>query len=208
MGKEEAREQAKTLLKGLGLEEKMNSLAEHLSGGMKRRLNIAMALIHDPEIVVLDEPVAGLDPQSRLLVMEYIKSLKDRGKTVILTTHLMEIADQLSDRVAIIDHGKLLVLDTPESLKNRVGQGDTLELTLYDADRNLDAVKMLKQMDGIQDVMEFKGRIVLRALDAAGKLPRIFKTLADMNIKILDLSLRRNTLEDVFISLTGRSLRE
>ena len=125
---------AEKLLDDLRLMDKRDDLASSLSVGMKRRLNVAMALIHDPEIVVLDEPTAGLNPQSRLVVTEYIKGLKEtRRLTVILTTHEMEIADQLSDRVAIIDHGKLLVLDTPENLKDRVGKGDIMEIALYDA---------------------------------------------------------------------------
>ena len=116
------KERIKQLLHDLILSDKTKTLASQLSGGMKRRLNLAMALIHDPEIVVLDEPSAGLDPQSRLVLWEYIHSLsKEKGKTIILTTHLMEEADRLSDRIAIMDHGKLLVLDTPESLKKKIG---------------------------------------------------------------------------------------
>ena len=128
---------AEKLLDDLKLTDKRNALAASLSGGMKRRLNVAMALIHNPEIVVLDEPTAGLDPQSRLVVTEYIRGLKETKKlTVILTTHEMDIADQLSDRVAIIDHGKLLVLDTPENLKDRVGKGDIMEMALNDEAKN------------------------------------------------------------------------
>ena len=103
---------------------------------MKRRLNLALALIHDPEILVLDEPEAGLDPQSRVLVRDYIRSLA-RKKTVILTTHNMDEAERLADRVAIIDHGQLLVVDTPEELKRTVGEGDVLEVNIADGDPEL-----------------------------------------------------------------------
>jgi len=200
---------AEKLLDDLKLTDKRNALAASLSGGMKRRLNVAMALIHDPEIVVLDEPTAGLDPQSRLVVTEYIRELKKTKRlTVILTTHEMEIADQLSDRVAIIDHGKLLVLDTPENLKDRVGKGDIMEIALYDETRNKRATEALESMEGIQEVNEIGGRIVVRALDAASKLPRIFTLLESIEAGVLDVSLRRNSLEDVFITLTGRGLRE
>ena len=113
----------------LDLESKGSKLARTLSGGMQRRLNLAMALVHDPDIVVLDEPEAGLDPQSRVKVREYIQSLA-RVKTVILTTHNMDEAERVADRVAIIDHGKLLVLDTPEGLKARVGAGDVIEIQI------------------------------------------------------------------------------
>jgi len=123
--RDRARKKTKELLGVLGLEEKKNKLAKTLSGGMKRRLNIALALVHDPEILILDEPQAGLDPQSRILVREYIQSLAGRT-TVILTTHDMDEADRLAGRIAIIDHGRLLVLDTSDRLKNRVGAGDFL----------------------------------------------------------------------------------
>jgi ABC-2 type transport system ATP-binding protein len=120
----------------------------------------------------------------------------------------MEIADQLSDRVAIIDHGKLLVLGTPENLKDRVGKGDIMEIALYDEAKNKRAREALEGMEGIQEVTEIKGRIVVRALDAANKFPKIFASLERIEARVLDVSLRRNSLEDVFITLTGRGLRE
>ena len=118
---------ARHLLEVMELADKAKVQARKLSGGMQRRLNLAMALVHDPQIVVLDEPDAGLDPQSRVKVREYIHSLA-RVKTVILTTHNMDEAERLADRVGIIDHGKLLVLDTPQALKARLGEGDVLEV--------------------------------------------------------------------------------
>ena len=127
-----ARDRARRLLSDFGLEEKARRLGRTLSGGMQRRLNIALALVHDPEILFLDEPQAGLDPQSRVLVREYIRSLRGR-MTVIVTTHDMEEAEKLSDRVCIIDHGKLLELDTVEGLKLRMGDaGVVRETTLED----------------------------------------------------------------------------
>jgi ABC-2 type transport system ATP-binding protein len=120
MGRAEVRASAGRLLSDLGLEEKAGKQARTLSGGMQRRLNIALALVHDPSLVVFDEPEAGLDPQSRVLVRDYIRSLADR-KTVIVTTHDMDEAERMSDRVAIMDQGKLLVLDSPAALKARFG---------------------------------------------------------------------------------------
>jgi ABC-2 type transport system ATP-binding protein len=202
-------ERAEEMLEDLKLTDKKDVLAINLSGGMKRRLNVAMALIHDPEIVVLDEPTAGLDPQSKLVVTEYIGGLKETKRlTVILTTHEMEIADQLSDRVAIIDHGKLLVLDTPENLKDRIGKGDIVEITLNDKTKNKIAREALQGLEGIQEVNEIREKIVVRALDAVNKFPNIFKLLESKNVMVLDVSLRKNSLEDVFITLTGRGLRE
>ena len=142
-----SRDRSKKLLELMGLSEKSNVLASKLSGGMKRRLNICLALIHDPEILVLDEPEAGLDPQSRILVRNFIKSLATE-KTIILTTHNMDEADRLADRVAIIDYGKLLLLDTPDSLKKSIGEGDILEVELdQDGRENTDVlVKNLNQI--------------------------------------------------------------
>ncbi len=135
------------LLDDLFLSEKADTVVSKLSGGMKRRLNLALAVIHEPEIVVLDEPSEGLDPQSRRVLWNYIRSMRDEeGKTVILTTHIMDEADQLSDRIAIIDHGKLIRLDTPENLKKEIGEGDVVDMKLSDPSKNLDIIKNLKAM--------------------------------------------------------------
>lgn len=203
------KERLKQLLHDLILSDKTKTLASQLSGGMKRRLNLAMALIHEPEIVVLDEPSAGLDPQSRLVLWEYIHSLsKEKGKTIILTTHLMEEADRLSDRIAIMDHGKLLVLDTPESLKKKIGRGDVVEIQLSNQEMNDKVVSLMNSMEGIEEVKEIKGKVNVRALDSVSKLPGMIRSIEKMGINIVDTSIRRNTLEDVFIHLTGRGLRE
>ncbi len=197
------------LLNDLLLTEKADTIVSNLSGGMKRRLNLAMALIHSPEIVVMDEPSEGLDPQSRRVLWNFIRSLRDKeGKTVILTTHLMDEADGLSDRIAIIDHGKLLRLDTPHNLKKEIGEGDVVHMHLSDPDKNLEVINHLKNMDIIDAVMEIEGKINIRTLNAVGKLPEIMAELQDLDVEVEDLFLRPNTLEDVFIELTGTSLRE
>ena len=197
------------LLKDLFLTDKANTVVSNLSGGMKRRLNLALAVIHEPEIVLLDEPSEGLDPQSRRVLWNYILSMRDNdGKTVILTTHLMDEADRLSDRVAIIDHGQLLKLDTPKNLKKEVGEGDIVELTLSNKNSNAEVIKHLESLDDIVSVVELEGKINLRAFNAVGKLPKIIGALEESNINIDDLAIRQNTLEDVFIELTGTGLRE
>ncbi len=135
------------ILELVKLNDKKDTIISKLSGGMKRRMNIAMATIHDPEIIVLDEPSEGLDPQSRRVLWDYIIYLKNQGKTIILTTHLMDEADILSDRIVIIDHGKLLKLDTPENLKKSIGEGDTVEIELdynYSMDNILTSLKKIK----------------------------------------------------------------
>lgn len=197
------------LLNDLMLTEKSDTIVSNLSGGMKRRLNLAMALIHSPEIVVLDEPSEGLDPQSRRVLWNFIRSLRDKeGKTVILTTHLMDEADSLSDRIAIIDHGKLLRLDTPHNLKREIGEGDVVYIHLSDPDKNLEVINALKNMDSIDSVMEVEGKINVRTLNAVGKLSEIMAELQHLNVEVEDIFLRPNTLEDVFIELTGTTLRE
>lgn len=203
-----ARENSLRLLKELDLEEKKNKLAGTLSGGMQRRLNIALALVHDPQIVVLDEPEAGLDPQSRVKVREYIQSLA-RKKTVILTTHNMDEADRVADRVAIIDHGQLLVLDTTAALKARLGEGDILEISLGSDLADVGLIN--RALNGVASdlSLEEDGHLLLiRALNAVARLPEILEKLGAAGLQLGEVRIRQNTLEDVFIQLTGRKLRE
>ncbi len=197
------------LLDLLSLTEKADQTAAKLSGGIMRRLNIALSLVHDPEILFLDEPSAGLDPQSRLLLWEFIRSLRDKeDKTIVLTTHAMEEADALSDRIAIIDHGKLLRVDTPEGLKKTLGKGDIVELQLLDPAMNQKMLVQVKSIKGIEGAYELNGKIAVRALDATSKLPKIICHIERAGGGVSDISVRRNSLEDVFVSLTGRALRE
>ncbi len=205
---DEARRRGERLLEDLGLVEKRNKQARTLSGGLQRRLNLALALVHDPDIVALDEPEAGLDPQSRVAVRNYIRELA-RKKTVILTTHNMDEADRLADRVAIIDHGKLLILDTPRALKRSVGEGDVLEITLTgdDARREL-ALASLEGLGGEAAVSAGEDRLHVRARNAVALLPQIVEKLEAAGVPYGEVRLRENTLEDVFIHLTGRRLRQ
>ena len=202
-------ERVQKLLDDLFLVEKADTVVTKLSGGMKRRLNLALSVIHEPEIVVLDEPSEGLDPQSRRVLWNYIRSMRDeQGKTVILTTHLMDEADHLSDRIGIVDHGKLIRLDTPENLKNEIGEGDIVDMKLSEASKNLDIIQELESNEQILSVVEANGRIHIRALNAVGKLPLMMQAVEKFDVHIADLSVRQNTLEDVFIDLTGTGLRE
>ncbi len=197
---------SKNILQKLGLEEKSNSLASTLSGGMKRRLSLALALVHDPEILVLDEPEAGLDPQSRLLVREYIMGLSS-GKTIILSTHNMDEADRLSDRIAIMDRGELLMTDTPGNLKRTIGKGDILEVEM--------SQETVSNMVSWRSEMESRGLgvqfhedvFLIQGMDLIGKIPEISRIIQQTGGKILKMTLRENSLEDVFIHLTGRRLR-
>lgn len=190
----------------MGLEDKRNAQAKTLSGGLKRRLNLILGLIHDPTIVLCDEPTPGLDPQSRVAVWEFIQKLPEQGKTVILTTHFMEEADRLCDRVAIIDHGKILVLDTPESLKASIGEGDSIEVELVDPSLLDSTSNAFKENEGIEYSRVIGGAIVIRGKALVSKLNRILSKIESL-AEIRNVKLRRTTLEDVFIHLTGRRLR-
>jgi ABC-2 type transport system ATP-binding protein len=203
-----ARQRSEQLLVGLGLEGHRTKLARTLSGGMQRRMNLAMALVHDPDLVFLDEPEAGLDPQSRVRVREYIRSLA-RVKTVILTTHNMDEAERVADRVAIIDHGKLLVLDTPDGLKAGVGVGDVIEIQIQNG-----PVLVGESVSGLlsayikPESVGVEGRLIrLRALNAVRLLPAILSALDSGGLQAVEVRIRENTLEDVFIQLTGKGLR-
>ncbi len=206
--REEGKARAERLLDELMLSDKRDEMGKALSGGMKRRLNLAMSLIHDPEILLLDEPSPGLDPQTRRVLWDYIATLPKRGHTLILTTHDMDEADYLSDRVAIIDHGELLVMDTPTKLKASVGEGDILELALEEGADTDAAAKDFRGMEGVIAVNISGGRVVLRCHEAMRRLPEFFDFVEDHDSVVADVRYRGNTLEDVFIDLTGRALRE
>ncbi len=195
------------LLNLLGLVDKTNIRANVLSGGMKRRLNICLALIHNPEVLILDEPEAGLDPQSRILVRDFIKVLGNE-KTIILTTHNMDEADRLADRVAIIDHGKLLLLDTPQNLKRTVGEGDILELVTENGTET--AMKQFAENIALlsMNVKIFAGSALIKHSNIIEQVPTIKNLAEKSGLTISEIKLRENTLEDVFIHLTGRNLRQ
>jgi ABC-2 type transport system ATP-binding protein len=207
LSRHRARKRSMDLLIRMGLQEKKTKLASTLSGGMKRRLNLCLALVHDPEIVVLDEPEAGLDPQSRLMVREFIREL-GRSKTVILTTHNMDEADRLADRIAIMDHGQILIRDTPVNLKRTTGESGIIQVMitpmpgkgLAEMDLYLKAHKRVTMVQA--------DRILIRETADPEILWHIYKDLKDNGFNIAEISLRQPTLEDVFIGLTGRNLRD
>jgi ABC-2 type transport system ATP-binding protein len=205
-----ARQRGVQLLEQLDLGEKRDQQARTLSGGMRRRLSLALALVHDPSIVVLDEPEAGLDPQSRIKVRDFIRSLA-RHKTIILTTHNMDEAERVADRIAIIDHGELLVLDTPEALKRSVGEGDVLEIALNgqaSGDQPQQVCQTLKQVTPQVTFDAAQETLLIRALNVVNLLPSIMEVLMQAGLQCGEVRLRANSLEDVFIQLTGRRLRE
>jgi ABC-2 type transport system ATP-binding protein len=194
------------LLEMLGLSAKRDVFAGNLSGGMKRRLNIALALVHDPLILILDEPEAGLDPQSRILVRDIIKTFA-KEKTIILTSHNMDEVDRLADRVAIMDKGKIMITDTPQNLKNSVGEGDVLEIELEKL--NEESSKKLLSFIGNDFSPVLQDNIlIIKAVNLVSRIHEITASIRNAGFEIKEIKLRENTLEDVFIHLTGKMLRQ
>ena len=205
LSSEEVRNKGTELLGALGLSGVKDRLAKKLSGGMQRRLNIALALIHSPEIVFLDEPQAGLDPQSRILVREYIRSIKNKT-TVVLTTHDMEEAEKLSDRICIIDKGKLLSIGTADEIININGFEDLVEIDI-EGDIETELLPFIDKEFNL-DISVTGRRITFKSGNPVAQLEKIMKTIREHNLNINSLQMRKRSLEDIFISLTGRSLRE
>jgi len=201
-----ARSRANQLLQKMGLESKRNKLAGTLSGGMKRKMNVILAMMHDPDILVFDEPEAGLDPQSRVVVREFIRD-SSHNKTVIVTTHNMDEAERIADRVAIIDSGRLLQLDTPNNLKRSIGEGDILELKLNSYETtSLERAEIKLKQGGFSVILD-DNTCTIRAMDLVPKIHMIYQILENEKVSIGEMRVRENTLEDVFIHLTGKSLR-
>ncbi|MCU0661600.1 MAG: ABC transporter ATP-binding protein [Myxococcota bacterium] len=202
----QARQRALALLDGLGLSDKGKVQSRKLSGGMKRRLNLALAVVHEPKVLLLDEPEAGLDPQSRVLVRELIRSLAGR-MTVILTSHNMDEVERIADRVGIIDHGRLLVVDTPQALKASVGEGDLLTIELEDGTRDIGQVmEALEALRPGLKVSRDDGALRLQGLHVVEVIADAVGLLRTQDVRMRGLVLRENTLEDVFLALTGRRL--
>ncbi|MEK5494918.1 ABC transporter ATP-binding protein [Paenibacillus sp. FSL R7-0297] len=190
------------LLESVGLADKRRVLAKNLSGGMQRRLHIILSVLHDPELIILDEPEAGLDPQSRVLVRDFITSLS-RSSAVLLTTHNMDEAQRLSSRVAVMDRGRVLVCDTPAMLQQKIAPEETLEIYYQEP------VQRTAQLDSPEYTVQFNDTsICIRGDRLTAAVPRILSRLTSIYGNPLTFTLRQSTLEDVFIKLTGRCLRE
>ncbi len=189
------------VLQIVDLEEKRGNIVETFSGGMKRRLEIARGLLHYPRVLFLDEPTVGLDPQTRNHIWEYILKLKEKaGITIFLTTHYMDEAE-ICDRVAVMDNGQLIALDTPDQLKNDVG-GDIIEISTTD---NRSAKEIIEQTYQVEVVETSEGKLSFQVDEGSSFLVEFVKKF---EIPITTVNLRRPTLNDVFLNLTGREIRE
>ena len=207
MTKTDARREAREFLERVRLADRATAPVMALSGGMAQRLMVARAIMHRPQVLFLDEPTAGLDPQSRLALWEILREFHREGQTILITTHHMEEADQLCDRVAIMDHGRILALDTPAGLKRSLGSASVVRIS---ASGPLDKlIERLRESvpsarsSGISD-----GHMRMTVDDPAGILPRVLAAADEVGATVTDLSIDETTLETVFINLTGKDLRE
>ena len=206
----QARAAADRLLEWSRLAERADAEVESLSGGMARRLMVARAVLHRPPVLFLDEPTAGLDPQSRLALWDLVTELREEGHTVLLTTHFMEEADRLCDRVAIMDHGRVLALDTPAKLKLSLGGNAEVSVGVSgDAEKFAAALaaRLGPESAGPARVSDNTVRMFLRGAPER-ILPTVITTAKERKVAITDFSMAKPTLETVFINLTGRELRE
>ena len=206
MSRAEARARTAQLLEQFRLSDRAEAYPQALSGGLAQRLQIARAIAHRPKVLFLDEPSAGLDPQSRIAMWEAVRGLRAEGITVVLTTHYMEEADELCDRLAIIDHGKILVQDTPAALKASVGGDKIYELRLRNGDATGQLQTRLLATSGVNSVDTIDGGLRVLAKAQDGVLASVVTTANDFGLR--DVTTTEPSLETVFIRLTGRDLRE
>ena len=203
--RDERRRRIDDLLAVVELDARRDERTKNLSGGMKRRLQIARGLLTRPEVLFLDEPTLGLDPQTRMRVWDYIRQVNEAGTTIFMTTHYMEEADMLSDRISIIDHGRIVVSGTPDELKNTLGE-DVVYLETDDDER------VREVLLGVEDVRSVtrspRGLSVTISADGSHCLPRIIDRVRGAGIGIVSVNLKKPTMDDVFVHYTGRELRD
>ena len=207
-----ARDRIADLLERVGLSARADDLVERYSTGMRQRLALIKAMVHDPPVLLLDEPTTGLDPQAARNIRDLIRQLHTSGKTIILTTHYMEEADQLSERIGIIDHGRIIALDAPQALKRSLGQGPVLRFEVEGGRDDLE--RALRVLPGVTTVAvsgqasDGRRELILHLSDPAGALPRAVETITHGGGQVRHLQMVETSLEDVFIALTGRRLRD
>ena len=200
------RQRVNEVLELIGLSDRANGRVGKFSGGMKRRVNIGVALLHKPQVIYMDEPTVGIDPQSRRNILDSVVTLKNQGMTVLYTTHYMEEAQELSNHIAIMDHGQVMACGTHEELVRLVGQQTRIDLTL-----NVEAGRVLeawRAVEGVSRVSTENGQVTVLVEDSNAVLPRLFEAATRLSARITSVDIREPNLEAVFLHLTGRALRD
>ena len=208
MGGQQLTQRINEVLEQVGLADRAKEPVERYSGGMKRRLNIAVGLIHKPQLVFMDEPTVGIDPQSRRSILDMVKALRDEGMTILYTTHYMEEAAELSDRVGIIDHGKLIALGTQKELTKLVGEQDTLRLHFGEEETGERLASLFQNIEGVKLSTATDHEVVLSVNEAASVLPGVVAAAQKAGARIRSVDIEEPNLESVFLHLTGRALRD
>jgi len=196
------------VLEQIGLTDKAKNRVKTYSGGMKRRVNIGVGLLHKPRLLFMDEPTVGIDPQSRRAILDTVKDLNKQGMTVLYTTHYMEEAQELSDRVGIIDHGELIALGTQAELTKQVGQAETLILHIGENEDPEALAKAVSNVEGVQKADVTNNQVSIITPDAKDVLAAVVSKANERGIKIRSIDIREPNLEAVFLHLTGRALRD
>jgi ABC-2 type transport system ATP-binding protein len=203
----ELKERVDDLLQRFGLWDAANRVVRGYSGGMHRRLDIAMGLVHRPRVLFLDEPTTGLDPEVRAEMWEEISALRDDGVTILLTTHYLEEADRLADRVAIVDQGRIVVEGTSDELKGQL-RGDSVQIDLAEPPGDGEVRKALADLDGIGEVVLGERSLRARAADGAAAVPVMLAALEDQGVRVASVMVSRPSLDDVYLRHTGRSFHD
>jgi len=205
----ELKERCEEVLEQTGLQEKANQRVKTISGGMKRRLNIGVGLLHRPRLLFMDEPTVGIDPQSRRAILDTVKDLnRQAGMTILYTTHYMEEAQELSHRVGIIDHGEMIAIGTQAELVKRIGQRETLVLQFGEDQSAAAIIPQLEAMSGVQQVVAENHSLQVLVNDAEEILPAVIQVCTAENLKVRTIQIQEPNLEAVFLQLTGRALRD
>jgi ABC-2 type transport system ATP-binding protein len=208
MGGKMLRQRIEEVLDIAGLTERAGDRVETYSGGMKRRLNIAAGLLHRPRLLFMDEPTVGIDPQSRRRILDTIKELRDQGMTVLYTTHYMEEAEELSNRVGIIDHGRLIALGSQKELTRLVGEQESLKLHPADGYDSGALAELFQDVPGVLAAGRLNGEVILTVDEAEDALPGVIARANQADVRIRSIDIEEPNLEAVFLHLTGRALRD
>jgi ABC-2 type transport system ATP-binding protein len=200
------KKRADEVLELIGLSDRGDDRIDKYSGGMKRRVNIGIGLMNRPPMVFLDEPTVAIDPQSRRNILDTVKQLNDEGMTVLYTTHYMEEAEELSDRIGIIDYGQIIALGTLEELTQKVGEKDTVIFKIEESENNLESILM--GIEGVDQATVLNGEVQVMAKEGNEVLPQLIRTMTEHQVNLTSIEIREPNLEAVFLHLTGRALRD